>query len=344
MFHSARLHLTGWYLLIIMLISISFSVVIYKVLSVEVQRFDRLQRGKLERTFTLTNPSFSPAYPATKAVLVSFDPELLSETQRRLTNSLIFINTLIFVLAGGLGYWLAGRTLWPIKEMIEEQNQFITDSSHELRTPLTSLKSGLEIGLRDTELTLADARQVMTESIEEVNKLVTLSDGLLQLAQYQKPQNRTTFTTVSLAEVSQKAVNQVKTLAKNKQQVIKNNIQNLKLEANPDGLQDLLVILIDNAIKYSPDKSTITLSSQKTDGSVKIRVSDEGIGIADHDQTHIFDRFYRADLARSKSVATGYGLGLSIAKKIVATHQGTLTVASQEKKGSTFTVTLPLKH
>jgi len=131
MFKSARIKLTAWYLLIIMFISISFSFVIYRGLMSEVHRFSRMQRSRF-----------------------FVDEDLITEIQRRAIFGLGTINTIIFITSGALGYFLAGKTLSPIQEMVEEQNRFISDASHEFRTPLTALKSSFEVNLRDKNLSL----------------------------------------------------------------------------------------------------------------------------------------------------------------------------------------------
>lgn len=332
MFRQARLKLTAWYLLIIMLVSISFSMVIYKALMNEVDRFARMQKSRIERRFRVT------------PLLPSSDPELIEEIQQHLIFTLIVVNGGIFILSGALGYLLAGRTLKPIKEMLEEQNRFISDASHELRTPLTSIKSALEVNLRDSHLTLKDARTLMAESIDEVNKLQSLSNGLLQLAQYQKPNGHTSFAPLSLGEIVKKAIHKTELLAKEKKIWIKDDVQDETVEGEKEGLIDALVILLDNAIKYSKPKTTIEISSRTTDGFVDIAVSDHGIGINAKDIPHIFDRFYRADAARSQVSGGGYGLGLPIAKKIIDLHHGLLTVQSQPEQGSTFTMRLPRRQ
>ncbi|MEK9143775.1 MAG: HAMP domain-containing sensor histidine kinase, partial [Patescibacteria group bacterium] len=138
------------------------------------------------------------------------------------------------------------------------------------------------------------------------------------------------------------AIHYVTPLANKKHIVIIKNIHEARVRGNKDSLTSLLVILFDNAIKYSPDKSTITVSCEKLDGSLILSVTDKGIGIGEKDVPHVFDRFYRTDKARSKMGAGGYGLGLSIAKQIVEIHHGKITVQSREHKGTTTLVRLPI--
>src|SRR3989304_6174610 len=132
MFKSARLKLTAWYLAIIMLISVLFSLVIYQGATLELRRMERIQHFRQESSESFRRFSM-PAF-----VLA---PEVVEETKQRIRLALVTINLMILAASGAVGYFLAGRTLKPIQEMVDEQNRFITDASHELRTPLTSLRS-----------------------------------------------------------------------------------------------------------------------------------------------------------------------------------------------------------
>lgn len=341
MFQSARLKLTGWYLLIIMLISISFSVVIYRVLTSEVTRFSALQRTRIERRLLDqgllppgTNINLQPPPP-------EIDTDLMMEVQYRLILRLILVNGIILVISGGLGYMLAGRTLTPIADMVDEQNRFISDASHELRTPLTALKTSIEVNIRDNALTVDNARELLKDSVSQVNKLQTLSDSLLQLTQYQHTDGQSRMEKQDLSTIVTNAHKRITPMAKIKQITIKQSVGHFRIVCDKDKITDLFVILLDNAVKYSPKKTTVTIAAKRTDGHVIIDVKDEGVGIAQTDIPHIFDRFYRADTARSQSDEGGYGLGLSIAKKIVDAHHGIITVKSKLHKGSLFSVQLP---
>ena len=323
MFQSARLKLTAWYLLIIMVVSITFSLVIYRVLVNELVRFERAARFRMERRI---------------------NPEIIEEIKQRIALRLFLVDSLILVFSGGLGYFLAGKTLKPISEMVEEQNRFISDASHEFRTPLTSLKSSLEVHLRDKNLSLKDAKALIKDNIEEVNKLQSLSDSLLELAQFQKPGNHLSFESLSLKDIVSLSVRKVSPMAKKKQINIISEVSNIKIEGVKQSLIDLLIILLDNAIKYTPSRQTVNISAEKTDGTVLLSVKDQGIGIDKKDLPFIFDRFYRSDKGRSKSEISGYGLGLSIAQKIVKLHNGSISAESKPGSGSVFRVKLPIRH
>ncbi|CAN5308473.1 hypothetical protein BH10PAT1_BH10PAT1_6150 [soil metagenome] len=328
MFNGARLKLTAWYLLIIMVISISFSAVIFKASASEVERFDRIQRSRIIVRLGI------PPTPIQ-------DPALIEETEQRIITTLVLINVGILVISGITGYVLAGITLTPIKEMVDEQNRFISDASHEINTPLTSLKTAMEVYLRSKKQTIDESKILVKESINEVNKLQALSQSLLQLAQYEKPNGHTKFEKISLKEIIENTIKKIEPLAKQKEIKIEIKIENIKIIGNIYGLTDLFVILLDNAVKYSPKNSKIEIKTTKIKDQVSISIKDNGIGISETDIPHVFDRFYRADEGRFKKGSGGYGLGLSIAKKIIDTHHGNIHVESVLNKGTTFTITLP---
>jgi signal transduction histidine kinase len=265
----------------------------------------------------------------------------LESARKRLLFTLITINIGILASSGMAGYFLAGRTLKPIKQMVEEQNRFVTDASHELNTPLTALKTSIEVSLRDKKLTAKKAREILQSNLEEVDSLQLLSNDLIKLTQYQKTNGSMLIKAYPLHTIIAKAVEKVSPLSYKKHIHISFSIPPLRIEADERSLTELFIILLDNAIKYSKDETTITITAMKTDGKVSIALSDQGIGIKKEDVPYIFDRFFRSDKSRSKQTTIGYGLGLSIAKRIVAIHNGTITVKSIEEKGTTFTIILP---
>ena len=332
-------------MLIITLISVSFSVTIYRVLTQELDRVERIERLRIERGFPQRRLTMPPTEMGDELPRAYFlDPKLITETKNRLILMLGVINAVILAASSLAGYFLAGRTLKPIKEMVEEQNRFITDASHELRTPLTSLKSEIEVNLRNKNLTLNEAHKLLASNLEEVNNLQVLSDNLIKLTQYQKGGNDFTATKLSLTSVVGEAVKKVTNLAKNNKILIVNKVHDYLIEGEKPALAELFVIFLDNAIKYSPEKSKVYLTSEKNGSYVVIRIKDEGIGINEKDINKLFDRFYRGDKSRTKLEVPGYGLGLSIAKQIVTRHRGSIYVQSKEHQGTTFTVQLPVKH
>lgn len=341
MFNRARIKLTFWYLLIIMLISISFSFVIYRFLTTEIDRVVRMEKLRQQGAYFPGKKfiiQFNEPEIRQGIIVTPPDPEVLEEAKQRILLMLVIINIGILGLSGVAGYLLAGLTLKPIKKMVDEQNRFITDASHELRTPLTSLKSEIEVNLRDKKLTLKDAKKLLESNLEEVNNLQYLSDNLMKLAKTHRPQD-IKMENVSLLKVSGEAIKKVKKMAEKKNILIDNQISDISITADRQSITELFVIFLDNAIKYSPENTRVEMSSKKSADSVSIEIKDQGAGIDKKDLPFLFDRFYRADKARSKD---GFGLGLSIAKEIVDKHNGTIDVKSQVEKGTTFIIKLPL--
>lgn len=345
MFRSARIKLTTWYLFIIMLISISFSIVIYRVLVTELDRVERIERSRIQRGFPERLRIIIPPESFGELPQMFFlDPKVIQDAKNHLKVMLAVVDLIILGTSTLSGYFLAGRTLKPIKQMVEDQNHFVSDASHELHTPLTSLKAEIEVNLRDKKLTLPDAKKLLISNLEEVNNLQVLSDRLIKLARYQKNINGLKIVSLNLMSVIDEAVKKVSFIAKNRKINIENEILDFKLEGDKQSLIEVFVIFLDNAIKYSPEFSVVNLSSKKIDGNVFINVIDHGIGIDEKDLPHLFDRFFRADKSRNKSNIEGYGLGLSIAKQIIDMHNGKITVMSNVNKGTVFTIQIPIKH
>ena len=335
MFQSARIKLTLWYLAIIMAISIFFSIAFYKVSTREIRRI-------IHRVEFFQEQEDNRLFPPPSRFFISRAPslEVLQATEKRLQIILIGINGVILLLAGGASYFLAGRTLRPIKLMIDEQNQFVSDASHELRTPLATMRAEMEGSLLEKKISDKRARELIKSNLEELTTLQNLTNNLLRLAEI--PVNGKPLENVSLLGIIKTSTKKIAPLAKRKQIAVEIKVKDAVLPADKNSLIELFVILFDNAIKYSPKNSIIHVASEQTQRSVKISVSDQGVGISEKDLSHIFERFYRAD--KSRSEVGGYGLGLSIAKKIVETHKGTIAVKSKVKEGSVFTLEFPLSN
>jgi two-component system, OmpR family, sensor histidine kinase CiaH len=338
MFQSARIRLTLWYLLIIMLISSVFSTVIYSIVSGQIEGLIRMQNDRIMHSeYFVHGGKSSPNKPPEPPIISTTE---LKNQEKQLALTLFFVNIGILALAGGSGYFLAGRTLRPIKIMIDEQDQFISDSSHELRTPIATLRAEMEGKLLEKHISDEDARKLIKSNLEELESLQTLTNNLLRLAGNKQGIHSDLKDEIVLSDVIESAINKVNLLAQNKQIEIKRLINDCHLSGDKTGLVELFVILLDNAIKYSPEKTEIKIISEKSKDSVEIKVTDQGVGVAEKDLPHIFKRFYRAD--KSRSEVTGYGLGLSIAKKIIITNAGSINATNNPEGGATFTVILPL--
>lgn len=325
---SATLKLTAWYLLIIMLLSLGFSLVLYSLSSAELERQLPLRGSRIEALF-----------PDAES-FIAFRQNQIDAGRARLASNLIVINLVTLAAGGAASYLLARRTLQPIADAMEAQGRFISDASHELRTPLTAMQAEIEVSLRGSSTLSKTAMKSLLESnLQEVNKLRNLSDRLLQLS----AENQLQLSPVNLEEPAIDAMNRMLVTAQAKHIAIENEVRPLKVTANAESLSDLLIILLDNAIKYSPEGSTVRLTSDVKGRTALLRIADMGIGINASDLPHIFDRFYRADVSRtSLKGINGYGLGLAIARRIVAMHKGSIDVQSTPGKGTIFTIKLPL--
>lgn len=326
MFHSATLKLTGWYLSILILISLLFSGVIYTVASREVG--SRL-------SFEPTNPQILQVY--NRAQLEELRHVQVDESRHSLFAALSIANIVLWAAGGFVSYHLARRTLKPIEEAHEAQSRFTSDASHELRTPLASMKTELEVALRDPDLTKADMRDLLESNLEEVNKLTNLSYNLLQLSRLEH--NKIAHEPVDLAAALQAVSNRF--MSSQHRLALPRTTTPLMVMANQANIEELLTILIDNALKYSPADSKVAIRFVRDRLVSGFTVSNGGAGIPPEKLPFIFDRFYQVESSRTSGEKKGYGLGLSLAKKLVEIHGGSLTASSQPGVKTIFEVMLP---
>lgn len=333
MFKKARVKLTVVYLGIIMAISIAFSLFIYRMVSIEIQqRLTAIER----RIYPPNQFGFYP--PPNQDLLFVED---LKEAENKVLAVLVYTNLVILVFSSLAGYFLAGLTLRPIEESMEEQKRFIADASHELKTPLTALQTSIEVALRDKKINLKSSLFTLKDSLTDVKDLTNLTNDLLSLMRYQQNNLKESFTKIDLKDVVESSIAKVASLGKKKRIKIEYNKNDVFVKGNRESLEKLLTILLDNAVKYSSNNKEINVEYFEKGKRVIINVRDEGVGIPKEDLPFIFERFYRSDASRSKLNALGYGLGLSIAKSIVEVHKGTISVESKLGRGSKFTVNLP---
>lgn len=333
--NKARLKLTLQYTIVIGVISLMISGVFY----IRTARLIEAEFERINRRFQIEEQGIMPP-PGPMLIRRRINPEDLLSARYQLIKQLILINVGIITFAGGASYWLAGSTLKPIQVVMDEQKRFVGDAAHELKTPITALKTAIEVNLMDKNIK-ADTKKILTENLEDVVNLENLSKQLLTLAQLddQSIELRPTALDVTIKQ----AIKQVLPLARNKQiEVVDTDNVALRVKGNERALTELWTILLDNAIKYSPNKSEVKVRVLKIRHEAEVEVIDQGVGIEPEQLKLIFNRFYQTDQARTKNVANGYGLGLSIAQNIIRQHQGKIRVESQMNQGSTFLVRLPL--
>lgn len=332
LFEKARLKLTALYLVIIMAISLSFSAFIYHSFSNEIQR----RFNAVEKRLELQKRGFQ--YPPGQ---IHFFTEEINLSRYKVLTVLIYTNSIIFIFSAAAGYFLAGKTLQPIEKTYEDQKRFIADASHELKTPLTILKSSIEVALRDKKLKTKDLKKLLKENLSDIDSLTKLTNDLLSLTRYQQNGSKLEKKKTDIKKVIEKAVKEITPLSKKSEVKIINKSKSKILSLSEESIQKLITILIDNALKYTPKKGSVKISSKLTSKHYILSISDTGIGISEKDLPYIFDRFYRVDPSRSRKNAPGFGLGLSLAKKIVHLHGGKIKVKSKLKKGTTFNIYLP---
>jgi signal transduction histidine kinase len=317
-----------------MTMSIGYSFVLYRTSEAQLRR----QVPSFNVQHEEGNSVFLPDDAAQGPVIRQYLEERAAEGSHALAVRLVVLNVLTMIGGAGLSYYLARRTLQPIEESMETQSQFVSDASHELRTPLTMLQTSNEVALRDEKLTLAKAKEAISASVEEAVKLKTLTDGLLQLARGDGEE--LTVEPILVQDVATDVMNIYMKAAQAKGMTIDDQVPALRVFANRQALEQAMGVLVDNAIKYGPNETTITLDAVKRGKRTVLRVRDQGPGIRQYDQRRIFDRFYRADQSRSGQHVAGTGIGLSLAKKLVERQGGEISVASTMGKGSTFSVAL----
>ena len=331
-FKTPTARLSGSYLIIIMLMSIGFSIVFYNASSHELGR-----QVPPPSSFGIRHYD---DYRGPGPRINDFFQKRISEGRHTLLERLVLVNALTLVFGGFISYSLARRTLEPIEVNMEAQNQFVSDASHELRTPLTVLQTTNEVALRKRTISNAEAKELLAHNVSEVAKLQLLTDSLLKLAKADG--EKQSLVATPLASLITDALNTVMPAALAKKISVADTILPATVMASPPALTQAIVTVLDNAIKYSPAKSTIYVDAKKQGKLALLSIRDEGPGIAAEHLPHIFDRFYRADAARNKQNTDGFGIGLALARKIAEQHHADLIATSQPGRGTVFTFKLPL--
>ncbi len=222
--------------------------------------------------------------------------------------------------------------------------QFTADASHELRTPVAVMRTRAELSLRKAR-SADEYRDVIAEVLAELEKTSKLIEQLMFLARADSGAETLHFSATNVADVLREACHQGSALAEAKQIAFQEQIpgDSMWIQGDASSLRRLFLILIDNAVKYTPASGQVEVSLQRNDGYAVAEVRDTGIGIAEADLPSVFERFYRADKARTRE-SGGVGLGLSIGRWITEVHAGTIEVHSSPGRGSIFQIRLPITN
>lgn len=326
MFESATLKLTAWYTAILMTISIVFSIVIYQVSISEVNARLESLRDQISQSAIL---NVSDDYFHSFAVTQS------QEATQSIIMGLVYVNIFIFI-AGTMGcYALARFTLLPVERAHDNQSRFVSNASHEFKTPLASIKAENEVILRDRKATKEDLKDTIKSNLEEVDRLSRLSHMLLQLSS--QDHIKLDKAKMNLSKSIREVISARQAAASSRIEIIKPK-KDIKINANKPAVEEVANILVDNALKYSDNKTAVTVRLSRSPRYARVYITNSGPTISSSDIDRIFDRFYRGDSSRS---TTGYGLGLSLAKQLVDRHNGSISCSSSKNK-TTFVVSLPL--
>ena len=317
-FFIARLRLTFYYSITAVVILGSTSIVLYNTI------LSNFSQSILDNIFLDANTS----------------KLIIDRAHDILLNRFLTINGIIIFLVIILGFLLTYKTLEPIKSNMQKQKRFIADASHELRTPTAVVISGLEVALNNKKLDFSLAKKTLEDTLDEMKEFSKLSNTLLDISKYDVPK---------CVECEPIDVNKLlKFILEKSENLVSGKEINLEIKimespviilGNKVELSRLFYNILDNAIKYTPPKGNIFISDKIILNKYIVTISDNGVGISKNIIERIFDPFFRGDIARSTD---GAGLGLTLSKKIIENHKGTISIKSQENKGTSVVISLPL--
>jgi len=330
MFKSATVTLTLWYVLLSLGLSLLFSGVLYHFSTRELAEALHNQYHVLAN---LDHDGDDQLRASTQ--------ELNARSQHLLQN-LLYFNLLVLAGSSLASYGLARRTLRPIEAAHQAQIRFTAEASHELRTPLAAMKADTEATLMDERNDAAVLRRTLQDNLHDIEKLERLTDHLLEISRY-KSKSAPAKEDIDIDSIIRDVLQQFRQPIRANRLKTSTDTTPVRITGDPQALRQLITIVLDNAIKYSQPKGSIAVALTKDSKNAIITITDVGIGIRADDLPHIFESFYRAQTVATKQhQAVGYGLGLPLAKEIVETHNGTISVQSQEAKGTVVTIKLPL--
>lgn len=271
-------------------------------------------------------------------IYMNIDGEIAA--RRELNTALIICTLLLLILGSCSSYLIMRKSMKPLHEFIDKQITFVSDASHELRTPLAIVQSKIENILAYPNQKVYEVSEDLAISLKELLRLNKLTTDLLALARSDK--NRLTYnlTKENLNIVINEIVEPFIEIASFENRTLTYEGEDVEALIDKDKMRELIIILLDNALKYTNENDKINVLVTNGVFDAIIEVSDTGIGISEETKEKIFERFYREDKARSRETG-GNGLGLSIAKTIVTDLKGKISVDHNDPKGTKFTITIP---
>jgi signal transduction histidine kinase len=316
-FTRARLRLTFYYTLIIALIVVIFSVVLFFVLTNQLRT------------------SVEGEFPDEK-----HQHDFVAATTRDLQKNIIFIDLGTIAVVAGFAYFLAGKTLKPIKFALDAQKEFSANASHELRTPLAIIKNASEVVLQNPSATVERYKQLTASNMEETERMSDIVENLLSLSRSDHGSPLSSLERIDLTELIGRVVEKFQILAQEKKIGISwHPSSSLAVNGNRASLERVFFNILKNAVAYTPANGNIIIRLAAKAKHVEVSVTDTGLGIASEDLPHVFERFYKG--TKGQTASQGAGLGLSIVREIVRAHNGTINIQSTLNKGTAVIIILP---
>lgn len=318
-FQKAHLKLTAFYTLVTMIIVVVFSFVL----------FFSLQKNAQD----IVDESID----TTSAILYQDIKHNIEDVE----NTIFVVDFILLFLVSGLGYVIAGKTLKPIKETLESQKRFLADASHDLRTPLAIIKSEAQVLIQSNSDQVQDYKKVVESTLEEINKMSRLVDDLLIIARTDVIHINTIIEKFDVQNLLQKITSKMEIQAhkKNITLILKDSIPFL-ISGNTHTLERAIRNIVQNAINYTPNNGTVSLSLTQEKNVCLLEITDTGVGINQKDLPYVFDRFYKTE--HSRNDGSGSGLGLPITKQIVEQHGGSIKLLSKVGIGTEVIITIPI--
>ncbi len=249
------------------------------------------------------------------------------------------VDGLLLVIIGFSSYFLAGKTLKPIKEALDSQKKFSADASHDLRTPLAIVMTESEVALQNKNPKVEELQFIIGSNLEEAKKMAKLVNDLLLISRGEQENTLNNYITTDLYSFAEKVVQKFIRQAKDKNIVLEiSEYKKADILLEPNTFERAISNILQNAINYTK-QGKIKVEIKEDAKNIILSISDTGVGISSADLPFIFNRFYKAEHSRNDK--SGSGLGLSIAKQIINKHKGDIVVESSAGNGTTVTIKVP---
>lgn len=334
MFSRTKLKLVTIMTLVMMLISVFFSLGIYAIARQEsnyryISQSRILEEYREEKNLAMLKK------------LKNSSERIRNNSNGHIARTLVTANLVILLFSIVLSYLLAKWSLRPIEEAYARLITFTDDASHELRSPLTAMRSEIEVAMMGGSLTKKETTKLLKSNLEEIDDMTMLVNNLLKSARYDVA-NQGHKRNYPIDNIIGRATKKLTSKSTKKNISISHKNSKALVHCDKVEIEEAIVIVLDNAINYSQDGAEVEIEINSVSNDwVVIKIHDSGKGISKKDLPHVFDRFYRASSSRTRDEAHGFGLGLSIAKNIVERNNGKIEIGSKLNKGTTVTISLP---